>query len=74
MDRLHSRMYGKDGARPDNMGILVRYQENDSYYIFAIMNGRQRAEIWSRVAGTYKDEKDTPFPNELNRDYNIKKE
>ncbi len=30
---------------PDNMGIIVRYQKSDTYYIFAIMNGRQQAEI-----------------------------
>jgi hypothetical protein len=57
---------------PDNMGILVRYQKLDTYYIFAIMNGRQRAEIWSRVGGNYTDEKDIPFPNEMNEWYKIK--
>jgi len=57
---------------PDNMGILVRYQKMDTYYIFAIMNGRQRAEIWSRVGGNYTDEKDIPFPNEMNKWYKIK--
>ena len=57
---------------PDNMGLLVRYQDSTTYYIFAIMNGRQRAEIWSRVAGAYTDEKDIPFPNEMNEWYKIK--
>ena len=57
---------------PDNMGILVRYQDATTYYIFAIMNGRQQAEIWSRVNGTYTDEKDIPFPNEMDKWYKIK--
>ena len=57
---------------PDNMGILVRYQDSTTYYIFAIMNGRQQAEIWSRVAGNYVDEEDIPFPNEMNQWYKIK--
>jgi hypothetical protein len=57
---------------PDNMGVVVRYQGPATYYIFAIMNGRQRAEIWSRVAGNYTDEVDIPFPNELNEKYKIK--
>ena len=57
---------------PDNMGILVRYQDSTTYYIFAIMNGRQRAEIWSRVGGNYIDEKDIPFPNEMDKWYKIK--
>ena len=57
---------------PDNMGILVRYQAADTYYIFAIMNGRQRVEIWSRVGGAYTDEMDIPFANELGVDYNMK--
>lgn len=57
---------------PDNMGILLRYQGPDTYYIFAIMNGRQQAEIWSRVGGAYTDEMDIPFANELGVDYNMK--
>lgn len=57
---------------PDNMGILVRYQDSTTYYIFAIMNGRQRAEIWSRVGGNYIDEKDIDFPNEMDKWYKIK--
>ncbi len=57
---------------PDNMGVVVRYQGPDTYYIFAIMNGRQRAEIWSRVAGTYTDELDIPFPNEMGEEYMIR--
>ena len=57
---------------PDNMGVIVRYQGPNTYYIFAIMNGRQQAEIWSRVAGTYTDELDIPFPNEMGEDYTIK--
>lgn len=57
---------------PDNMGVVVRYQDLSTYYIFAIMNGRQQAEIWSRVAGTYTDELDIPFPNEMGEVYTIK--
>ena len=57
---------------PDNMGVVVRYQGSDTYYIFAIMNGRQQAEIWSRVAGNYTDEVDITFPNELGEKYKIK--
>jgi len=57
---------------PDNMGILARYQGPDTYYIFAIMNGRQQVEIWSRVGGAYTDELDIAFPNDLGEFYAIK--
>ncbi|MFC1717977.1 family 16 glycoside hydrolase [Candidatus Poribacteria bacterium] len=59
-------------AGPDNMGIVLRYQGPDTYYIFAIMNGRQQMEIWSRVAGAYTDELDIGFANEIGQDYIVR--
>jgi hypothetical protein len=56
-------------AGPDNMGMVLRHQASDTYYIFAIMNGRQQMEIWSRVAGAYTDELDIGFANEIGQDY-----
>ncbi len=40
--------------------------------MFSIVNGRQQAEIWSRVNGTYTDEEDIAFPNEMDKWYTIK--
>lgn len=57
---------------PDNMGILLNYQAPDTYYIFAIMTGRQQMEIWSRVAGAYTDELDIGFASEIGEDYTFK--
>lgn len=57
---------------PDNMGVLVRYQKPDTYYIFAIMNGRQQAEVWSRIAGAYTNHLNLPYPNKIGDVYIIK--
>lgn len=57
---------------PDNMGLLVRYQDAGTYYIFAVMNGRQQAEVWSRIAGTYTEEGVFPFENELGEWYTMR--
>lgn len=57
---------------PDNMGILVRYQDNSTYYIFAIMNGRQQAEVWTRDQGNYTDDGDFQFANDLQTWYTIR--
>lgn len=57
---------------PDNGGLLLRYQAPDTYYIFAIVNGRQRMEIWSRVAGAYTDELDIDFASEIGQDYIVR--
>lgn len=57
---------------PDNMGVLLRYQASDTYYIFSVMNGRQQVEIWSLVAGNYTEEKVTAFENEMGEWYTVK--
>jgi len=57
---------------PDNMGIVIRYQNTTTYYMFSIMNGRQQAEIWSRVNGNYTNEETIEFPNDMNKWYKIK--
>ena len=69
---VQSKMNMEQG--PDNMGMVLRYQGPDTYYIFAIMNGRQQMEIWSRVGGVYTDELAIAFVNELQTEYIMKVE
>jgi len=57
---------------PDNMGVVVRYQDNGTYVIFAIMNGRQQAEIWTRNQGNYVNNLNFAFPNKLETWYTIR--
>ena len=57
---------------PDNMGVIIRCASPNTYYIFAIMNGRQQAEFWSRVNGNYTNIENAAFPNELGRWYEVK--
>jgi hypothetical protein len=52
-----------------NMGLVLRYQGSNTYYIFCIVSGRQQVEIWSRIGGNYIDELDINFGNELQTDY-----
>ena len=57
---------------PDNMGIVARYQDQGTYYILCIVNGRQQVEFWKRVGGNYSEVQVEAFDNKIGEWYTFK--